>query len=142
MHTASAGAREPRVTLLRQGPEAEGPAPARQKDSWIDTKAQERQRNHGQGWGDNCKEGKRLQAGVDGNEQNGWRQGENPRGGGEMETEGWKEKGWGAAEVNTAKRMGRILLELTTALLGEIMSLRKPVVSKDAFTPQSPEKHT
>lgn len=27
--------------------------------------------------------------------------------------------GWGAAEVSTAKRKGRILLELTAALLGE-----------------------
>lgn len=40
MHTVSAGAREPRAMLLRQGPEATGPAPERQKDMWIDTKAE------------------------------------------------------------------------------------------------------
>lgn len=46
----------------------------------------------------------------------GW---EDPKGKGGMETEGWKEKGWGAAEVGTAKRKGCILVELTAALLEE-----------------------
>lgn len=76
-----------------------------QEDSGIDNKAQGQQRNQGQGWVDSWKEGKRLRAGADGTEQNGWMEmGQNPRGGGGMETEGWKEKGWGGEQKSVLLR--------------------------------------
>lgn len=99
MHAVSMGAGEPRATLLWQGPEAGGPALERQEDSQIRHKSTRTTEKSGTGMGRQM-HGRKEAAGRSGRDRAKWTDGDgggNLQGGGGMEAEGWKEKGWGGS---------------------------------------------